>query len=249
MPEYLAPGVFMEEVSYRSKSIEGVSTTTTGFVGPARFGPDGRRRALVTSLAEFEATFGDDGDVAGGRNYLAFGVRAFFEQGGKRLYVSRVVGADAARAVVKLTGGQNPPTLRPATPASTATSCPHPAGRRPRPVVDGKVTGLRAHDVVLVTPKDKPATLRAVGVLSSGDLQVEAGSPVADAPAFASDAVPANTTVQLVTASLTVTGAGGRSSARRAWRCRSRNLGREPRALPVHRRDRPVARHVRRGLE
>ena len=31
MPEYLAPGVFVEEVSYRAKSIEGVSTTTTGF--------------------------------------------------------------------------------------------------------------------------------------------------------------------------------------------------------------------------
>ena len=39
MPEYLAPGVFVEEVSYRSKSIEGVSTTTTGFVGPTRSAP------------------------------------------------------------------------------------------------------------------------------------------------------------------------------------------------------------------
>ena len=39
MPEYLAPGVYVEEVSFRSKSIEGVSTTTTGFVGPTRYGP------------------------------------------------------------------------------------------------------------------------------------------------------------------------------------------------------------------
>ena len=31
MPEYLAPGVYVEEVSYRSKSIEGVSTSTNGF--------------------------------------------------------------------------------------------------------------------------------------------------------------------------------------------------------------------------
>ena len=36
MPEYLAPGVYVEETSFRSKSIEGVSTTTTGFIGPAR---------------------------------------------------------------------------------------------------------------------------------------------------------------------------------------------------------------------
>ena len=44
MPEYLAPGVFVEEVSFRAKSIEGVSTTTTGFVGPTRYGP-ARHRA------------------------------------------------------------------------------------------------------------------------------------------------------------------------------------------------------------
>ena len=39
MPEYLAPGVFVEEVSFRSKSIEGVPTSTTGFAGVARYGP------------------------------------------------------------------------------------------------------------------------------------------------------------------------------------------------------------------
>ena len=39
MPEYLAPGVYVEETSFRSKSIEGVSTTTTGFIGPTRYGP------------------------------------------------------------------------------------------------------------------------------------------------------------------------------------------------------------------
>jgi hypothetical protein len=39
MPEYLAPGVFVEEVSYRSKSIAAVATSTTGFVGRAHYGP------------------------------------------------------------------------------------------------------------------------------------------------------------------------------------------------------------------
>jgi len=33
MTEYLAPGVYVEEVSFRGKSIEGVSTSTTGFLG------------------------------------------------------------------------------------------------------------------------------------------------------------------------------------------------------------------------
>src|SRR5262245_52158502 len=107
MPEYLAPGVFMEEVSYRAKSIEGVSTTTTGFVGPTRFGPDAGVPPLITSYAEYEATYGDDDDVAGGRNYLALAVRAFFEQGGKRLYVSRVIGANSAVSSRKLTDAAN----------------------------------------------------------------------------------------------------------------------------------------------
>jgi len=30
MPEFIHPGVFVEEVSFRSKSIEGVSTSTAG---------------------------------------------------------------------------------------------------------------------------------------------------------------------------------------------------------------------------
>ena len=59
MPEYLAPGVYVEEVSYRSKSIEGVSTTTTGFVGPTRYGPVDLEPDLITSLGEFERIYGD----------------------------------------------------------------------------------------------------------------------------------------------------------------------------------------------
>ena len=53
MPEYLAPGVYVEEVSFRSKSIEGVSTTTTGFIGPARYGP-------ALPVQEFETDSGEE---------------------------------------------------------------------------------------------------------------------------------------------------------------------------------------------
>ncbi|HEY3496564.1 MAG TPA: phage tail sheath subtilisin-like domain-containing protein [Polyangiaceae bacterium] len=97
MPEYLAPGVFVEETSFRSKSIEGVSTTTTGFVGPTRFGPVDLPNEIITSVGEFERTFGNRRRLvfASGssratlHNYTWHGVRAFFEEGGKRLYVSR----------------------------------------------------------------------------------------------------------------------------------------------------------------
>src|SRR5512139_610594 len=93
MPEYLAPGVYMEEVSFRSKSIEGVSTTTTGFVGPARYGPIDLEPDIVTSLGEFERVYGDRQqlDYSGDQlhNFVWHAVRGFFEEGGKRLYMAR----------------------------------------------------------------------------------------------------------------------------------------------------------------
>jgi phage tail sheath protein FI len=102
MPEYLAPGVYVEEVSFRSKSIEGVPTSTTGFAGLAHFGPvvhtDGPKTTeprLITSFTEYERVYGgleqlrvngtDDREC-----YLAHAARAFFANGGKRLYISRV---------------------------------------------------------------------------------------------------------------------------------------------------------------
>lgn len=98
MPEYLAPGVYVEEVSFRSKSIEGVSTTTTGFVGPCRYGPTDLDNELITSLEQFEEIYGDGAQLTWGEgasatavhNYLWHAVRAFFAEGGKRLYVARL---------------------------------------------------------------------------------------------------------------------------------------------------------------
>lgn len=94
MPEYLAPGVYVEETSFRAKSIEGVSTTTTGFIGPTRYGPIDLEPDVITSLGEFERVYGDrqplkfDG-LTPMHNFMWHAVRAFFEQGGKRLYIAR----------------------------------------------------------------------------------------------------------------------------------------------------------------
>jgi phage tail sheath protein FI len=98
MPEYLAPGVYVEEVSFRSKSIEGVPTSTTGFAGvthygPVRYtgGPKNSEPRLITSFTEFERVYGSLNEMDTGRTaYLAHAARAYFENGGKRLYVSRV---------------------------------------------------------------------------------------------------------------------------------------------------------------
>jgi phage tail sheath protein FI len=102
MPEYLAPGVYIEETSYRAKSIEGVSTTTTGFIGPTRFGPVTLEPDIITSLGDFERTYGDGqplwfggtspADARMMPNYVWHAARVFFNEGGRRLYISRVYG-------------------------------------------------------------------------------------------------------------------------------------------------------------
>src|SRR4051794_25935692 len=106
MPEYLAPGVFVEEVSFRAKSIEGVPTSTTGFAGMTRWGPVAwiggpttTEPRLITSFTEFERVYGglESLNIAGDErvNYMAHAARAYFLNGGKRLYVSRVFVAPA----------------------------------------------------------------------------------------------------------------------------------------------------------
>ncbi len=119
MPEYLAPGVYVEETSFRAKSIEGVSTTTTGFIGPTRYGSVTMEPDIVTSLGEFERVYGDGQQLEfndGGtqyrmHNYVWHAVRGFFEEGGKRLYIVRTfLAADAnggyARAMLPATSAQ-----------------------------------------------------------------------------------------------------------------------------------------------
>ena len=56
MPEYLAPGVYVEEIHTGPRPIEGVSTSTAGFVGETERGPT--RPTLVTSWADYQRRFG-----------------------------------------------------------------------------------------------------------------------------------------------------------------------------------------------
>ena len=131
MPEYLAPGVFVEEVSYRAKSIEGVSTTTTGFVGATRYGPLDLEPDIITSLVEFERAYGGKQKLAftdAGLpvdNYMWNAVRAFFEEGGKRLYVARafdfgIVDGDTPQQIAKKIDDSHAKVLNPVPPANVA---------------------------------------------------------------------------------------------------------------------------------
>ena len=58
MPEYLSPGVYIEETHLRSKSILGVDTGVAGFVGPTRRQPADRTPQPLASFADFERAYG-----------------------------------------------------------------------------------------------------------------------------------------------------------------------------------------------
>ena len=88
MPNYLSPGVYVEEVEAGSRPIEGVGTAVAAFVGLAARGP-ANTPTLVTNWNQFTATFGEF--VEG--SYLAHAVYGYFLNGGGAAYVVRV-GAD-----------------------------------------------------------------------------------------------------------------------------------------------------------
>ncbi|MET8683205.1 phage tail sheath subtilisin-like domain-containing protein [Streptomyces sp. NPDC004732] len=91
MPNYLSPGVYIEEVASGSRPIEGVGTSVAAFVGLAPRGPL-NEPTLVTNWSQYVAAFGEFTDGY----YLAHSVYGFFNNGGSAAYVVRVGGTDAA---------------------------------------------------------------------------------------------------------------------------------------------------------
>lgn len=103
MAEYLSPGVYVEEFDSSPRAIEGVGTSTGGFVGMAVKGPTIGAPSLVTSFADFQRQFGGflSEYTHGEYRYLAYSVEQFFANGGTRCYISRVVPEDASLATAK----------------------------------------------------------------------------------------------------------------------------------------------------
>jgi len=100
MPEYLAPGVYVEEIPSANKPIQAASTSTAGMVGMTVRGPVGRPE-LVTSLGAYARLFGgrlNPAEYPPGLGLLPFAVEGFFANGGSRLYVVRVVGGNATHS-------------------------------------------------------------------------------------------------------------------------------------------------------
>ncbi|PWK11521.1 phage tail sheath family protein [Tumebacillus permanentifrigoris] len=116
MPEYLTPGVYVEEFDSGSVPLEGASTSTAGFIGLAERGPSKGMPELVTGFHDFRRIYGSYLSKAKWEEFrfLAYAVENFFLNGGSRAYIMRVVPENAAPAAnfdTKLEDDKLPETL------------------------------------------------------------------------------------------------------------------------------------------
>ena len=86
MPKRLPPGVYIEELPFASHSIQGMSTSTAGFVAVTGRGP---LLGPLTSFVDFERVATANLGVN-----LPLAVRGFFENGGQRCFISQIAAAD-----------------------------------------------------------------------------------------------------------------------------------------------------------
>ena len=134
MAEYLSPGVYVEEVESGAVPMEGVSTSTAGFIGMAERGPVIGRPQLVTNFADYQRMYGSYLSEAkyGDYRFLPYAVEQFFLNGGSRAVIMRVVpqgakcSATSGSAVLKFTaanpgewGDRLRVTITPASKAKT----------------------------------------------------------------------------------------------------------------------------------
>jgi hypothetical protein len=92
MPNYLSPGVYVEEVDGGARPIEGVGTAVAAFIGTAPKGPV-NEPVLVTNWSQYTQIFGEFMEGS----YLDDAVYGYFLNGGGAAYIVRVGGDGAAK--------------------------------------------------------------------------------------------------------------------------------------------------------
>ena len=128
MPQDVTPRVCVEDNQRGPRPIDGVPTSIAAFLGDAERGTTTPR--LITSYTEYKHWFGD---IFGSRDrYLPYAANAFFENGGRQLYVCRLTRASSVRAsldlgsyILKATGGGVWGNRIYATFAASETQRPH----------------------------------------------------------------------------------------------------------------------------
>ena len=108
MAEYVSPGVYVEEFDSGPTPMQGVGTSTGGFIGVAEKGPSIGAPVFVTGPADFTRKFGGylHGTEFGDYRFLAHAVNHFFANGGSKAFVMRVVPPDATIAKAKCLEGK-----------------------------------------------------------------------------------------------------------------------------------------------
>ena len=106
MAEILSPGVHILEFDSGPVPMEGVGTSTAGFVGLAVKGPVSGAPQLVTGIADFRRNYGSylSENEFGDYRFLSYAVEHFFTNGGTRAYISRVAPPDAKKAISTVEG-------------------------------------------------------------------------------------------------------------------------------------------------
>jgi len=108
VPIYQTPGVYYERVDARAPTIFAIRTDVAGFVGIAPRGPIDSP-VPVQSWRQYQAHFGG----FTGSGFLAYAIRGFFENGGRRCWVVRVAsrdpngGAKASRVTIQSPSGKD----------------------------------------------------------------------------------------------------------------------------------------------
>ena len=100
MPEFLAPGVYVEEIPTRSHPISGVSTSTAGFIGLTREASP--KAVAVASFAEYIRAVGSSTT-----GYLSYAVKGFFDNGGKQCLVATVTSAETIDAGLEVLASED----------------------------------------------------------------------------------------------------------------------------------------------
>ncbi len=102
MAEYLSPGVYVEEFDSGPAPMQGVGTSTAGFIGVTERGPVSGAPILVTNPADFGRKFGGylQENEFGEYRFLAYAVNNFFANGGSRAFIMRVAPSDAKSAAI-----------------------------------------------------------------------------------------------------------------------------------------------------
>lgn len=92
MAEFLSPGIFIEEVNTSGQTVQAVGTSTMATVGWTERGPT-NIATLVTNIDDFQRKFGEYTNDS----RVPIEVQAFFNNGGSRAYIVRVVPTDSVK--------------------------------------------------------------------------------------------------------------------------------------------------------